>query len=139
MPTYLLDTSVYSQPLRKRPLAGVKLRWETLGDDELCISVVCLAELLTGLRRKNSETLWRAYETILKDRLPVLDVTPEVADSYARLAARALDAGHPRPAFDLLIAATARANGLTVATCNHKHFVGLEGVAVEDWTRSEIG
>jgi hypothetical protein len=36
---------------------------------------------------------------------------------------------------DLLIAATARASGLVVATLNVRHFQGMEGVAVEDWSR----
>ena len=135
MPSYLLDTSVYCQPLRRQPLATVRQRWEALGDGALCISVVCLAELLTGLRRKKSASLWRAYERILKDRLPVIDVGVEVAEAYSALAAQALSAGRPRPAFDLLIAATARAHSLIVATGNCKDFVGLDGVAVEDWLR----
>jgi predicted nucleic acid-binding protein len=40
----------------------------------------------------------------------------------------------PRPQFDLLIAATGSAHGLTIATCDPAHFDGLEGVNIEDWS-----
>lgn len=132
--THLLDTSVYSQPLRKRPLASVQRRWEALGDTRLCISVICEAEILAGLEAKDSGALWKAYSEILAGRLPILTVDHSVARDYARLEATTRRRGSPRAPFDLLIAATAKAQGIIVATCNAKHFAGLEGVAVEDWT-----
>jgi len=36
---------------------------------------------------------------------------------------------------DLLIAATAKTSGLILATLNARHFEGIEGLAVEDWSR----
>ena len=36
--------------------------------------------------------------------------------------------------FDVLIAATAKTHGLTVATLNVRHFEGVHGLAVEDWS-----
>jgi predicted nucleic acid-binding protein len=36
--------------------------------------------------------------------------------------------------FDFLIAATAKAHGLVLATINVRHFKGIDGLAVEDWT-----
>lgn len=133
--THLLDTSVYCQPLRKKPLPGVIERWQAVGEAQLCISVVCLAELLTGLVHRNSPTLHSAYDALLKNRLPILDMTSEVAEVYADLAGTALRKGKPRPSFDLLIASTAKVHQLTVATCNLKDFAWIEGLAVEDWSK----
>ncbi|MBI4703656.1 MAG: type II toxin-antitoxin system VapC family toxin [Deltaproteobacteria bacterium] len=133
--THLLDTSAYSQPLRRRPLEAVCRRWQSLGDRRLCISVICHAELLQGIELARSPKLRRAYERILAGRLPILNVDPLVAETYARLAAQMTARGLPRPAFDLLIAATAKVHGLVVATCNYKDFEPIEGVAVEDWSR----
>ena len=48
-PSHLLDTSVYSQVLKPRPLPSVVRRWRLLGDDRLAISSICEAELLYGL------------------------------------------------------------------------------------------
>lgn len=133
--SHLLDTSVYCQPLRKRPLPSVVARWKRLGDAALCISVLCEAELLQGLEAGDSGELWERYRGLLHNRLPVLDVTPEVARVYARLAGPLIRSGKPRPVVDLLIAATAKSAGLVLTTLNTRHFVGIEGLAVEDWSR----
>ena len=132
-PSHLLDTSVYCQPIKPKPLASVQRRWEKLGDEALAISIISEGELLYGLELKQSQRLTEQYEELLKDRLRVFPVDGTVARSFAVLKAAARRKGHACPDFDFLIAATARANGLTVATLNFRHFAGIEGVAVEDW------
>ena len=133
--THLLDTSVYSQPIRNTPLGSVQRRWVALGDRSLSTSVICEAEVLQGLEAKRSDRLWRAYRSVLKGRVPVLPVDILVAEHYARLQAAFTERGRTRPAFDLLIAATALVHELTVATCNVRHFDGMEDLSVEDWSR----
>lgn len=132
--THLLDTSVYCQPLRKKPRTSVVARWKALGDASLCVSVLCEAEVLQGLAAKGSDPLWNRYRSLLAGRLPVLDVTVEVARSYAPMAGALIRGGRPRPVIDLLIAATAKSSGLVLATLNARHFEGIEGLAVEDWS-----
>jgi predicted nucleic acid-binding protein len=132
--THLLDTSVYCQPLRKKPLPSVVARWKGIGEESLCVSVLCEAEVLQGLEAKRSERLWQRYRALLQGRLPMIDVTTEVAKTYASMAGALIRAGNPRPVIDLLIAATARSSGLVLATLNARHFEGIEGLAVEDWS-----
>ena len=60
MPTHLLDTSVYCQPLRPRPLPEVIARWNAVGDENLCTSVIAEAELIFGIRLKKSQRLTTA-------------------------------------------------------------------------------
>ena len=133
--SHLLDTSVYCQPLRKKPLPTVVDRWTKLGDSSLCVSVLCEAEVLQGLEARESAALWDRYRKLLEGRLPVLDITIQVAGTYAAMAGPLIRSGKPRPVIDLLIAATAKREGLIVATLNARHFEGLEGVAIEDWSR----
>ena len=57
MPSHLLDTSVYCQPIKPKPLPSVERRWRELGDDALAISVICEAEMLYGLQLKQSAKL----------------------------------------------------------------------------------
>jgi tRNA(fMet)-specific endonuclease VapC len=83
---------------------------------------------------KSSERLWDLYRSILQNRLPIQPVDRAVAERYAQLAAGIRAKGEPRPQFDLVIAATALAHGLTVATCDAGHFAGIEGLEVEDWS-----
>jgi tRNA(fMet)-specific endonuclease VapC len=130
---YLLDTSVYSQPLKRKPLKTVIDHWQTIGDNNLCISIFCEAELIQGLEMKKSERLWQAYESILKDSLPIIDFTMEAAKIYARIQADSVQKGKTRPVFDLLIASTAIANNSILATCNYKDFKNIPDLMVEDW------
>jgi predicted nucleic acid-binding protein len=132
--THLLDTSVYCQPLRKKPLPSVVARWKTLGDDSLCVSVLCEAEVLQGLQARDSAGLWDRYRSLLDGRLPVLDFDLDVARAYASLAGQFIRSGNPRPVVDLFIAATARNAGLVLATLNSRHFQEIEGLALEDWS-----
>ncbi len=133
--THLLDTSVYSQPLRKVWLTSAIRRWRETGDDAVCISAICEAELLQGLEFRQSRPLWDFYEQHLKGRLAVLPVDQRVAEVYARLHAIHRRSGKTRPPLDLLIASTARAHNLVLATLDIHHFQGIEGLAVEDWSK----
>jgi tRNA(fMet)-specific endonuclease VapC len=134
MVTHLLDTSVYSQRLRRQPVGGVIRRWSALGDGKLAISSICEAELLFGLEKKNSVRLWAEYDDYLKFKLIVLSLDRNVIETYARLKAELQSSGMSVSEFDLLIGATALAHGLKLATLNAKHFTVIPGLIVEDWT-----
>ena len=133
--SHLLDTSVYCQPLRKKPVPSVVARWKALGDASLCVSVLCEAEVLQGLEAKDIAPLWDRYRTLLDGRLPILEVTAGIARTCASLAGPMIREGNPRPVIDLLIAATAKNHGLVLATLNIRHFEGIDGLTVENWSR----
>jgi tRNA(fMet)-specific endonuclease VapC len=132
--SHLLDTSVYCQPLKPRPLPSVERRWRGLGDEALAVSTICEAELLYGLAWKQSPRLQTLYDQLLKHRLSVLPVDTLVATTFSQLKVACRKKGFVASDCDLLIAATAKTHGLVLATLNFRHFSGMEGVAVEDWT-----
>jgi len=134
MVTHLLDTSVYSQRLRRQPESEVIRRWSALGDSKLAISTICEAELLFGLEKKNSQRLWAEYDDFLKHKLIVLPLDRKSVETYARLKAELQRSGVNIGEFDLLIGATALANGLKLTTLNTKHFSKIPGLIVEDWS-----
>lgn len=133
---YLLDTSVYCQPIRPRPLAACQNRWQHHGDHRLAVPVVAVAELEYGLFLKDSDRLWSAYRSILKDRLPIFDFDPSSASIFAELKARQRRVGETIDDFDLTIAAIAVAHDLTVVTLNYRHFRSIQGLRWEDWSKS---
>ena len=110
-------------------------RWRDLGDDALAISVICEAELLYGLEWNQSTRLQSQYDHLLKNRLQVLPVDSVVARSFSQIKTASRRKGFVAADFDFLIAATARAHGLILATLNFRHFNGIEGLAVEDWSQ----
>ena len=133
--SHLLDTSVYCQPLKPKPLPSVQSRWRALDDEAVAISAVGEAELLYGLELKQSRKLHAQYEALLKGRLHLFPVDAAVARCFAQIKAAAKRQGNACPDLDFLIAATAKAHGLILATLNYRHFAGIEGLAVEDWSK----
>jgi len=130
---YLLDTSVYSQPLRRKPMERALLRWRDAGDRECRVSMVSVAEVEWGLHRENQEMRWRRYRELLFGRLSVIDTTEDIWHEFARMKARQVALGARVADFDLLIASTAVRHRLVVATLDRTDFSRIEGVAWEAW------
>lgn len=132
---YLLDTSVYSQPIKRNPHPQVVEYWGRLAKEDYVTSTVCHAEMLRGLESKGSPEMKQRYAYYLQDKVTLLSFDEDCAFYYAKIYAALGSEGVVRETEDLFIAATARAHGLILATLNAKHFAGIEGLAVEDWSR----
>lgn len=132
--THLLDTSVYSQRLRRKPHPRVHKRWAELGDQALAVSAICEGEVVFGLELKDSERLWSEYRLYLKNRLAFLPVDQNVVAAYGRLKSHLWRTGQPCGELDVWIGATALSHRLILATLNVRHFAGMPGLAVEDWS-----
>jgi tRNA(fMet)-specific endonuclease VapC len=128
MAGWLIDTSV---------LIDAERGGEGLGqvpeDDEHAISIITASELLHGVHRAADgarRTQRRAFvEHVLAD-LEVLPITLEVGRIHADIWAQLEAAGDLVGAHDLWIAATALANGLSIATSNARDFERIPGVAL---------
>ena len=136
--THLLDTSVYSQPIRKTRVQAAMDRWEAIGDTAVVSSVICEAEVLFGIlneKRKNSDTkIEERYAALLKGKCDLLPVDSAVAEAYAEMRDDLQSRGKKVAHMNLLIAATAKVNNLIVATLNTKDFEIMQGLTVEDWS-----
>lgn len=121
---FLIDTDVLSA-LRKRERQPGVVRW--IADQrvsDLYLSVVSIGEIERGLAGVKGRD--PAFASRLEDWLDallrlygdrILPVDLVVARRWGRLSR---EVGHAGP--DLLIAATALEHGLTVVTCNCRHF-----------------
>lgn len=131
---YLLDTSVCSQPLKRRPILSVLKRWDALGDSDAATSQACLAEIEWGLHKLGSDRRWEGYRRDVLPSLRVIATDQSVWVEWARMKARQQVLGLRIEDMDLLIAATAVQHHLVVATLNVAHFAQIEGLRWEDWT-----
>ena len=127
----LLDTVVVSELRKSRPNPQVIAWMRGLHEADVFLSVVTIGEIERGIRTVSDNDFANALTRWLEDLLRfygdrVLPVTPDVARRWGRLSA---DLGHDGA--DLLIAATAAAHGLTVATRNARHYAPT-GVPVFD-------
>lgn len=128
----LVDTNVLSELPRPRPNANV-VAWFA-AQETIHISVVTLEELTFGSARASPAArsrLVRWLDAFLDARPTVLDVTAAIARASGELRAAREARGRRIAQADMLIAATALAHGLTLATRNGRDFDGC-GVALVD-------
>lgn len=121
--TYLLDTNVVSEPLRKRPSPQVLAWLRTVRHETTYLSALVLGELRHGveLKRRNDPRQAEVLEgwvAQLQERFAdrVVPVDAQVADVWGRL-----HAADPLPPVDGLMAATALVHDWTFVTRNTKH------------------
>ena len=134
---YLLDTDVVSQ-YTKRPADPRVDAWVQRTDDsDLYLSFVTYAELWYGVSLLPAGKRRTEFENWIEDDLymqffnRVVGLNLDVARRYGSIMARAKKNGHNPNAMDVLIAATAVANGMVVATLNRKDFEQLGVELVE--------
>ena len=121
---YIVDANLLSEATKPDPAPQV-LDWLRLNEQNLAVTPVILGELEYGIlllpasRRKKQLELW--FEKI-RSTAHCLDFDSKAASSWARLLAHLKSKGHAMPIKDSLIAASAIAHNLTVATRNTRDF-----------------
>ena len=129
---YLLDTNVCVVYLNGRSLV-VRQRLRAADLEEVAVCSVVKAELLYGaMRTNNPERTLTAQQQFL-NRFPSLPFDDSSAVIAARIRAQLAERGTPIGSNDLLIAAIALANDLTLVTHNIREFNRVEGLRIEDW------
>lgn len=101
--------------------------------DEVYITAITVSELLVGVHRANSEARRvqrSAFVEMIISSFPALNFTPEIARIHAELYAHLGQQGNRIGAHDLLIAATAIAQGHAVLTANSHEFKRIPGLVV---------
>lgn len=121
---FLVDANVLSELTRPRPQPRV-VAWLRENESELAVNPVILGELEYGIlllppgRRRTQLQHWFAD---VADRVRILDVDVKTASEWARLLAEMRGKGLAMPVKDSLIAASALAHRLIVATRNTRDF-----------------
>lgn len=121
---FLADSNVLSEPTKPEP-DGRVLAWLRQNERSLAVNPIILGEMEYGIlllpdgakRRKLEE--WFAAG---RERMVILDFDKASATAWAKLLAGLKRSGRSMPIKDSLIAATALAHDLTVATRNISDF-----------------
>ena len=124
--SYLVDANVLSEATRRQPDANV-LAWLERHDAELHVSTLTLAEIVKGIhllaqgkKRRDLEAWFEELVASFAGR--VLPVDESVARAWGAFYAKHQRQGRLLSSFDSLLAATALAHGLTLATRNAADF-----------------
>lgn len=135
----LLDTNVLSETMKRSPEPAVMAWIDTQRRSDLWTCTIVVAELISGLDLmrpgKRTIRLRELAEVMLAnlfaDRILAFDLG--AARSYGAILRDRKSIGRPIDEMDALIAATALANGATLATRNTAHFENCGVQLVNPW------
>lgn len=131
-PQLILDTDILSLLMRKNAAVLAKASAYLSEHHQFTISSITRYEILRGLKAKGALKQAERFEDFCETNkiLSVDDtVILQAADIYADLYKR----GELIADADILIAASAIANGCGIVTNNEAHFRRIVGLQVENW------
>ena len=125
----MLDTNVVSEVIRN---PGGEVARRVRAADDVCVSIIVAAELRYGGAKKKSLALQQRIKALLSE-ITVLPFGEPADAHYGHVRATLEELGQPIGHNDLLIAAHARALGVTLVTANLREFSRVPGLTVESW------
>ena len=130
-PKYMLDTNICIYLMKHQP-PQVRARFAECFVGDVVSSAITLAELEFGVARSGDAQAHNQalLDSLLQDIL-VAPFEADAARAYGPL--RAAHRERNRDALDKLIASHAMSLGVTLVTNNEADFLGLTGLAVENW------
>ena len=128
---YLLDTNVLSDLIR-HPQGRAATRIAAVGEDTICTSIIVAAELRFGAAKSSSKKLADRVELILS-ALEILPLQMPADHHYAVIRQDLTRLGTTIGPNDMLIAAHALSEDLTVVTANTGEFSRVPNLKVENW------
>ena len=137
----ILDTNVLSELARPAPDQTVVGWLSAQPPDQMRLTVITEAELLTGIARmpagRRKTELANTVASVLNDEFKdrILPFDRPAAAGYAPIFAARRASGRPISQFDCQIAAIARANEAAVATRNTRDFEDCGIEVINPWRR----
>jgi tRNA(fMet)-specific endonuclease VapC len=131
-PKTLLDSDILSAIMRSDAKAVAQSAQYLADYSQLSFSVITRFEILRGLKARAATTRVKSFDRFCaaSEILAISDALVVLAsDIYADLYRRGQLIGDA----DLLIAATAMTNDLTLATNNVAHFARIPGLKLVNW------
>lgn len=129
---FMLDTNIIAYAKNNRP-ESVLRRFMQYRPEDMCISSITMAELEFGVCNSARPEQNRLALMTFLARIEVVPFDADAAREYGDIRAELTRKGQLIGANDLLIAAHARALGLTLVTNNGREFERVAGLKVENW------
>ena len=128
---YLLDTNTCIDAMRNHP--NVVKRMSAFSPGDCVVSTISSYELHTGVAKCAAPAKEQAKVELLLKTVVQLPFDPSAAREAGRIRALLEVQGQMIGPYDVLLAAHALANRLTLVTANTKEFQRVPGLAVENW------
>jgi tRNA(fMet)-specific endonuclease VapC len=131
---YLLDTNVISDFVRGDEAVQRSLR--ATHPESIAVSCITVMEIAYGLAWAPARA--RRLQPVIDALLGATHVLPlSIEDAHAAAAVRSAlrRRGRPIGPYDVLLAGTALARGLSFVTANSREFARVSGLTIENWRR----
>jgi tRNA(fMet)-specific endonuclease VapC len=130
--TYLLDTNTCIRYLNGKS-ESIRQSLESKRPDDIALCSVVKAELFYGAMKSANPEKNLAKQQQFASPFVSLPFDDKAAETYSQIRAKLEKLGTPIGPNDLLIAAIALANDVTLVTHNTREFGRVEGLKLEDW------
>ena len=129
---YMLDTNICIYAMKNKP-EKILRRFKEEMNNGLCISSITLAELEYGMQHSSRPA--QNEQALLRFLVPltVLPFDAAAATVYGEIRTALQNKGTPIGPMDMLIAAHAKSDGLTLVTNNVREFERVSGLEIENW------
>ncbi len=128
----MLDTNICIYIIKNKPLNVLK-RFKKFDIGDLVISSVTVSELFYGVyKSKYIEKNLKALENFLYP-FDIIEFDENAAIEYGKIRASLEEKGQVIGGLDMLIAASAKSQGMVLVTNNIKEFKRIEDLEIENW------
>jgi len=118
----LIDSDIIIDFLNNQDSA-VNFLQDIVNEKEFYISIISWSEVVYGFKKIKSFNKAKLFQDFLEDKkIAIISIDKKVAEKYLDVKIDLEKKRIPLDEFDLLIAGTAMANNLILATRNIKHF-----------------
>lgn len=129
---YMLDTNICIYAIKHKP-EKVFMHLQQTDPEDVCVSSVTYAELVYGVEKSAAAERNRLALSLLLSNIAIMDFDDAAAEEYGKIRAELERRGTPIGPLDTMIAAHAKALGLTVVTNNVKEFSRVEELEISNW------
>ena len=135
----LLDTSVISELVSKKPNPKVVEFVDSLDAGDVFLSVITVGDMVKGIekhpssRRRSEQQAWFNDDLLVRLEGNVVPLDIDIMAEWGRITARLESKGKTMPVIDSLVAATVLDRKMTLATRNVSDFEGTDAETVNPW------
>lgn len=129
---YMLDTNIVIYVIKHKPEFVIK-KFLSLEPDDLCISAITFAEMEYGVSKSSRPEQNQAALTLFLEKITILPFDDKAGQEYGDIRADLERHGTQIEPNDMLIAAHARSQGLTLVTNHTREFERVKGLNLENW------
>ena len=132
MSGYTLDTNMITAHLKKNPLVTQRMRQAEVTGHPVMLNTVSYYETKRGLLFAGAQTQLIAFEQLWQTQ-GIIMIDQTALDKAAEIYADLRTAGQLIEDADILTAAIALVNNLTLVTNNTAYFSRIVGLRLENW------